>query len=146
MECTKCGHINEANSKFCRNCGTELSPIVKGQLEYTPRKITEGQTGGLIIGIIFIALGLFIGIVIFLPLLFNDVIGSIGSFFGGFGETMGEIGSDFGNFMGNWGENFGNAVGNFFSGVTWWNILRVIIPAFFIIPGIIIIIANFRKR
>ena len=98
------------------------------------------------IGIVFIFVGLIIAVAILIPAFYGDFASAIGSFFGGFGETMGEIGSDFGEFMGNWGENFGEAVGSFFSGQTWWNILRIIIPTIFVLVGLIIILLNVRKR
>lgn len=149
MKCTKCDHENEADARFCRNCGTQLT-ITKGtQVEFVParkRLTTEDTTSGIVIGIVFIFVGLIIAVAILIPTFYGDFASTIGNFFGGFGETMGQIGSDFGEFMGNWGENFGQAVGSFFSGQTWWEILRIVIPSFFIIIGLIIVLLNYRKR
>ncbi|MFX0183019.1 MAG: zinc-ribbon domain-containing protein [Candidatus Hodarchaeota archaeon] len=150
MKCEKCGNDNEADARFCRNCGSELTTIMpKAQVDFVPSKqhvLTEDTTASIVIGIVFIAIGLLVGFIILLPAAFDSFINSIGSFFGGFGETMGQWGSDFGNFMGNWGENFGESVGNFFAGEAWWDILRILIPALFIIPGLIIVLFAFRKR
>ncbi|MFX0170516.1 MAG: zinc-ribbon domain-containing protein [Candidatus Hodarchaeota archaeon] len=149
MKCEKCGHDNEADARFCRNCGAEMTvTVAKGQITFVPDKRVrpEEATATIVIGVVFIAIGLIVGFVILLPDIFDTFINSIGNFFGGFGETMGQWGEDFGNFMGNWGENFGESVGNFFSGEAWWDILRILIPAMFIIPGIIVILLAFRKR
>ncbi|UCG03275.1 MAG: zinc ribbon domain-containing protein [Candidatus Heimdallarchaeota archaeon] len=158
MDCMKCGHTNEPNAKFCRQCGSALT-IPKGeQVEFVPTKrvVARGDNlcfgeeaepaPGIIVGVVFIVLSIIIAVAIFMPVIFSDFGNFIGTFFGGFGETMGQIGSDFGEFMGNWGENFGEAVGTFFSGVVWWEILQVLIVLAFLIIGIVLIVVNMRKR
>jgi hypothetical protein len=75
----------------------------------------------------------------------------IGNFFGNFGEFFGQLGSDIGNFFGSWGDSFGNAIGNFFSTLfsesnIWDTIIKIMIPAAFIIPGIIVILTSVAKR
>ncbi|MFX0183021.1 MAG: zinc ribbon domain-containing protein [Candidatus Hodarchaeota archaeon] len=148
MKCEKCGHDNEADARFCRNCGTELVITApKGQIEFVPSKRvrSEDATASIVIGVVFIVVGLIIALAIFTTF-FSDFGNTIGNFFGGFGENMGQIGADFGEFMGNWGENFGESVGSFFAGQTWWTVLRILIPALFIIPGLIIVLLAFRKR
>ncbi len=157
MECTKCGHDNEPGAKFCRQCGAELTVLkgVKGQAEFVPTKrraednlcFGEEQetSGGIVVGVVFIFVGLIIAVAIFSNF-FSDFGNTIGSFFGGFGENMGQIGSDFGDFMGNWGENFGESMGSFFSGQVWWDIIKVLIVAVFLIVGAVLIIVNMRKK
>jgi hypothetical protein len=156
MECKKCGYANEPDAKFCRQCGSQLVSIAKGdQVEFVPTKARgdnlcfgeeEESAPGIIIGVVFIVISIIIAVAIFWPVIFSDFGNTIGTFFGGFGETMGQIGSDFGEFMGNWGENFGEAVGTFFSGQTWWDILKVLIVLAFLIIGITLIVVNMRKR
>jgi hypothetical protein len=148
MNCEKCGHDNEANARFCRNCGTKLvTTVPKGQVDFVPSKRvrTGDATASIVIGVVFIGVGLIVALAIFTNF-FSDFGNTIGNFFGGFGENMGQIGEDFGGFMGNWGENFGESVGNFFSGEAWWDILKILIPALFIIPGFIIVLLALRKR
>lgn len=162
MECMKCGHENEPDAKFCRQCGSQITvPSTKDQVEFVPTKRAadrdllcfgeEHETApGIVAGVVFIFIGLIIAVAIFWPLFFSDFGTTIGNLAGGFGETMGNLGSDFGEFMGNWADNFGNAIGNFFEGiftdVVWWDILRVLIVAVFIIIGVALIIVNMRKR
>lgn len=160
MECKKCGHKNEPDAKFCRQCGSELT-IAKGdQVEFVPTKrraarqdnlcfgeeTEHGTAPGIIVGVVFIFVSIIVAVAIFWPEIFSDFGNTIGTFFGGFGENMGQIGSDFGEFMGNWGSNFGEAVGSFFSGQVWWDIIRVLIVLAFFVIGIVLIVVNMRKR
>ena len=164
MECTKCGHSNEPDAKFCRQCGAELTVLkgVKGQAEFVPTKRRaqaqdnlcfgkeQDPVGGIAVGVVFIFVGLIIAVAVFWPIFFSDFGTTIGDFFGGFGETMGNLGSDFGEFMGNWGDNFGNAIGGFFEGIftdsMWWDILKVLIVSVFLIVGAVLIVVNIRKK
>jgi hypothetical protein len=148
----KCGHDNEANANFCRNCGESIT-IVKGtqtskdQVEFVPqkqRRLESDVAGGYIVGVVFIVVGIIITVAMFTTL-FSDFGTTIGNLAGGFGESMGQMGSDIGNFFGNWGENFGASVGTFFSGQRWWDWLKILIPFAFIIVGVIAIILNFNK-
>jgi len=160
MKCNECGYGNEADSKFCRQCGSKLT-IMKGdvtkngQIEFVSRKQRssddnlcfgeeiENEKVGYIFGVILICLGLFITIVLIFP-------GGIGDFFGNFGEVFGKLGSDIGTFFGEWGDSFGNSVGNFFTTLftesNVWEIIKLILPSLFIIGGIIMIILNMRRR
>ena len=160
MECMQCGHENERDARFCRNCGSQMG-VPKGvtpskdQVEFVPTKrraqedfLCFGEeefssSGGYVLGVVFIVIGLIIAAAIFLP----DVISNLA---GGFGETVGNLGSDFGEFMGNWGERFGNTLGNFFEGIFtenwWWELLKILIVGMFIIGGALIIFFNYRKR
>ena len=149
MECMKCGHDNEADANFCRNCG-ETMTIVKGQTEFVPQKQrklasdwTDSQSG-YVIGIVFIVVGIIITVAMFTTL-FSDFGTTIGNFFGNFGESMGQMGSDMGNFFGNWGENFGASVGAFFSGQAWWDWLKILIPVAFILVGAIALVLSYNK-
>lgn len=166
MECMQCGHENERDARFCRNCGSQMG-VPKGvmpskdQVEFVPTKRRaqedflcfgeeeSGATGGYVLGAVFIVLGLIIAAAIFLPQIFTDFGTTIGNLAGGFGETMGNLGSDFGEVMGNWGDTFGNALGNFFESIFtdtfWWDLLRVLIVGMFIIGGVLIIFFNYRK-
>ncbi|MHA2246220.1 MAG: zinc ribbon domain-containing protein [Candidatus Hodarchaeales archaeon] len=160
MECTKCGHDNEPDAKFCRQCGAVMTVLkgTKAHVEFTPAKQRVGDRdnlcfgeehdtgGGIVVGVVFIFVGLIIAVAIFWPDFFSDFGNTIGSFFGDFGENMGQIGADFGGFMGNLGENFGESVGSFFSGQVWWDILKVLIVAVFLIVGVVLIVVNMRKR
>ena len=161
MDCMKCGYKNEPDSNFCRQCGSELSRIAKGdQVEFVPTKRAAVRSdnlcfgeeqehtpaAGITIGIVFILISIIIAVAIFWPAFFSDFGNTFGNLFGDFGETMGQIGSDFGEFMGNWGTNFGEAVGTFFSGDAWWDILKVLIVLAFLSIGIILIVINMRKK
>ncbi|MFX0124194.1 MAG: zinc-ribbon domain-containing protein [Candidatus Hodarchaeota archaeon] len=163
MECMKCGHENEPDAKFCRQCGSKIAvPTTKDQVEFVPtkRRATDRDllcfgeeqetTPGIVLGVVFIIISLIIAVAIFWPMIFSDFGTTIGNLAGGFGETMGNLGSDFGNFMGNWADSFGNAVGNFFEGIftedIWWDVLRVLIVGAFLIVGIVLIVVNMRKR
>ncbi|MFX0086709.1 MAG: zinc-ribbon domain-containing protein [Candidatus Hodarchaeota archaeon] len=158
MKCNQCGYDNERDANFCRQCGSELTfakPDVtkKGKVEFvsgaqrTRVEDTlcfgqeEGRDAGWIIGAVFIIIGLIIVLVMFFP---------VGEFFGNFGEFFGQLGNDIGNFFGNWGSSFGESVGNFFNTLfsesNIWNIIKVLIPGIFIIVGIIVIIANLRRK
>jgi uncharacterized membrane protein YvbJ len=62
----KCGHDNEANANFCRNCGESIT-IVKGtqtskdQVEFVPqkqRRLESDVAGGYIVGVVFIVVGI----------------------------------------------------------------------------------------
>ena len=160
MKCTECGYGNEADSHFCRQCGSKLtmmkSDVTKnGQIEFVSRKQRssddnlcfgeeiESEKVGYIFGVILICLGIFITIVMIFP-------AGIGDFFGNFGEVFGKLGSDIGNFFGEWGDSFGNSVGDFFTNLftesNVWEMLKIVIPSLFIIGGIIIIILNMRRR
>ncbi len=166
MECMQCGHENERDARFCRNCGSPMG-VPKGvmpskdQVEFVPTKpraqedfLCFGEehdaTGGYVLGVVFIIVGLIIAAAIFLPAIFSDFGTTIGNLAGGFGETMGNLGSDIGEFFGNWGDTFGNSIGNFFSSIFtdrwWWDLLRVLIVGMFIIGGALIIFFNYRKR
>lgn len=154
MECTSCGHVNESDAKFCRECGTKLT-IMEGVLppkgvEFAPSKQPKTDVaGGIVIGVVFIIVGCIIALAIFTTF-FSDFGTTIGTLAGGFGETMGNLGSDLGDFFGSWGDRFGNAVGNFFKDIFtdnwWWDLLKFFLPAAFIIPGIILILITFSKR
>lgn len=162
MKCETCGHDNEADAKFCRQCGSKVEMFkagvpAKGEVEFVAGKQrtraednlcfgeeVESENAGYILGAIFICIGLLIAVVMIFP-------DFIGTFFGGFGEFFGQLGNDIGNFFGSWGDSFGNAIGNFFSTLfsesnIWDTIIKVIIPAAFIIPGIIVILTNVAKR
>ncbi|MHA2252892.1 MAG: zinc-ribbon domain-containing protein [Candidatus Kariarchaeaceae archaeon] len=161
MICETCGHDNEADAKFCRQCGskTMITKVSsgKGQVEFTSGKQrtrddnylcfgeeVEYEGAGYVVGAIFICIGVFIAVVMIFP-------DFVGNFFGNFGEFFGQIGSDIGNFFGSWGDSFGNAIGNFFSTLfsesnIWDTIIKIIIPAAFIIPGIIVILTSVAKR
>lgn len=155
--CSKCGHPNEKDSNFCRNCGANLASQAlptktgdkvefvgdsrsKEQDDFLCFGETSNVEGAAVVGGIFIIVGLFIGVVLLFP-------GFIGDFFGNFGESMGRLGSDFGNAMGNWGSTFGQSVGYFFNNLfsenLWWDVLQLLIPIGFIILGIVVI---FRSR
>jgi hypothetical protein len=158
-ECPKCGHSNESDSSFCRNCGTNLAAYVvpgktKGQVEFTGASTPKQQQddflcfgeasdveGVAVVGGVFIIVGIFIGVVIIFP-------GFIGNFFGGFGESMGRLGSDFGNAMGDWGSTFGESMGYFFEQIftdnLWWDALQLLIPVIFIVVGVIVILRSRR--
>lgn len=163
MECMKCGHENEPDAKFCRQCGSQITiPATKDQVEFVPTKRRaadqdllcfgeEHETApGIAVGAVFIFISLIIAIAIFWPVLFSDFGTTIGNLAGGFGETMGNLGSDIGEFFGNWGDTFGNAIGNFFESiftdVVWWDILKVLIVGMFFVIGVVLIIVNLRKR
>ncbi len=162
MECMKCGHENESDAKFCRQCGSQIiTPSEKGQVEFIPTKRRaadqdllcfgkERKTApGIVIGVVFIFISLIIALAIFTDF-FSDFGTTIGNLAGGFGETMGNLGSDFGEFMGTWGDSFGNAIGGFFESIftedVWWDILKVLIVAVFFIVGAILIVVNLRKN
>ena len=146
----KCGHENEPDANFCRNCGAQMT-VPKGtkeQVEFEParRRVKDQDiTGGMVIGVVFILIGIIMAAAIFTTF-FTDFGEGIGGFFGDFGEDMGQMGEDFGNFTGNWGENLGESLGNFFSGQAWWDILKIFLVGFFIIAGAIIIIYNLSKQ
>ncbi|UCE14780.1 MAG: zinc ribbon domain-containing protein [Candidatus Heimdallarchaeota archaeon] len=150
MECTSCGHLNEPDAKFCRECGTQLV-TKKGVLppkavEFAPTKRpTADFAGGIVVGVVFIVIGCIIALAIFTTF-FSDFGTTVGSLGGDFGEMMGNFGEDFGNFFGNFGETIGTSVGSFFEGLHWWNLIQIILPAAFIIPGVILIAYTFYKR
>lgn len=160
MKCTECGYGNEADSNFCRQCGSKLtimkSDVTKnGQIEFVSGKQRSSDDNlcfgeevgsenvGYIFGAILICLGIFITIVMIFP-------ADIGDFFGNFGEVFGNLGSDIGNFFGEWGDSFGNSVGDFFTNLftesNVWDIIKLVLPSLFIIGGIIVIVLNMRRR
>jgi hypothetical protein len=160
MKCNKCNYDNEPDANFCRQCGSELTFAKPGipaerKVEFVSgRQKTrvednlcfgqeEDREAGWIIGAVFIIIGLFIAIVMLFP-------EGIGDFFGNFGEFFGQLGNDIGNFFGSWGSSFGESVGNFFSNIftesNIWDIIKILIPALFLIIGIIVIIVNLRRK
>lgn len=166
MECMQCGHENEKDARFCRNCGSQMGVMnsvtpSKDQVEFVPAKRTQedflcfgeeefSTTGGYVLGAVFIVVGLIIAAAIFMPVIFEDFGTTIGNLAGGFGETMGSLGSGIGEFFGSWGERFGDAFGKFFEGIFtenwWWELLKILIVGMFIIGGALIIFFNYRKR
>jgi len=44
MECLECHFDNPADSKFCKECGTKISPAVNETIESPKEELTTGYT------------------------------------------------------------------------------------------------------
>ena len=44
MECPKCHYDNPADSKYCKECGTKVTPAVTETIDASKEELTTGST------------------------------------------------------------------------------------------------------
>jgi hypothetical protein len=134
----------------------------------SPVRRRERDNGGLIAGLVIIFLGLIMALVFLLPLAFSHIMADFGVSFGSLGAEFGRLGGEFGRLGGEFGRmggelggvfgELGGSLGSLFGGLgstfgsflgslgyhlRW--VIRILIPALFIIPGVIVVVRHRRN-